>query len=129
MKQKIKIELALVVSAIVLVSILVALLPYFSPESIQITPVKGTLNSQPSLLFIVTGHLNTRQATIPIEFQVINLGYARFSGQNYITTDFFGNFNYTLPQSAPFQNGTSVELKVSINETGKVLQQNLNLIY
>lgn len=134
MKRNSKFALAVVILAVVVIVSVVYFLPYLTPESIQVTPQKGFVDSYPSIGFNVTGHLYSRDADLPMNYTIFINGNFLTGGYNwYAATDFFGNFKFTTGQTAmtatPFQTGDTIEMKIIVNENGKTITQDFNMTY
>lgn len=134
MKRDLKIAVALAILAVVAIVSIVYFLPSLTPESIQITLQKGFMESTPSINFYVTGHLYARDAILPMNYSVIVNGSRVITeGVGGILTDFYGNFEFNTGNMAmvdtPFQAGDTIEMKIIVNETGKVITQDFNMIY
>jgi hypothetical protein len=135
MKRNSKIALAVAILSIVVIVSVVAFLPYLTPESIQITAQKGFMESTPSIDFYVTSHLYARDAILPMNYSIIVNGSRVISEEigGDILTDFYGNFEFHTGSMAmmdtPFQAGDTVEMKIIVNENGKIITQDFNMVY
>jgi hypothetical protein len=128
MKRNSKIALAIAILAVVVIVSVAYFLPYLTPESIQVTPIKDTANPT-TLGFQIDGHLKTRFSTFVMHYQTFDsAGNVIPEGGSIITTDFFGSYSTTTAIISGYHAGP-VEIKITINESGAILQEDFNMTF
>jgi hypothetical protein len=132
MNNLLKYFLGIFLLLVLAIAVIVVIAPYVLPENVQAVPIKMTSNSELFLGLDIRGHLSTRLADFSMTWQIDYQG-DKLEGGGPVTTDVFGNFVTSSAIQAPLSNplhyGTPLEIKVMVNESGKIIQQIYNTTY